>query len=138
MTITLTNIRSGYEGFHLADISLEIAQGSLTALIGPNGCGKSTLLKTIAGFLPPGGGTVNIAGQDITKQRRNTVAKSIAVLPQQPIVPPGVTVDQLIGYGRAPYQNLLGIRSVEDHTAIEEALKAVDLTELGDRRLSDL
>ncbi|MEM1400823.1 MAG: ABC transporter ATP-binding protein, partial [Pseudomonadota bacterium] len=84
MTITLTNIRSGYEGFHLADISLEISQGSLTALIGPNGCGKSTLLKTIAGFLPPGGGTVNIAGQDITKQRRNTVAKSIAVLPQQP------------------------------------------------------
>lgn len=129
MSILLQNIRSGYDSFRLRDVTLEIAQGSLTALIGPNGCGKSTLLKTISRELKPGGGTVSVAGQNIAALRTKEVARLVAVLPQHPVVPPGITVEQLIGYGRAPHQNLLGMRSDQDREIIEAALETVKLTQ---------
>lgn len=138
MSILLTDIRSGYDGFRLQGVSHEIATGSLTALIGPNGCGKSTLLKTISRELKPGGGTVQIAGKDIETQRTKAIAKQVAVLPQHPVVPPGITVEQLVGYGRAPYQNLLGIKSPEDHDHIEAALETVKLTESRGKLVSAL
>lgn len=128
MSISLKNIQSGYDGFRLQNVTLEIAQGSLTVLIGPNGCGKSTLLKSMSRELKPGGGTVSVGGQDIASLRTKEVARQVAVLPQHPVVPPGITVEQLIGYGRAPHQNLLGMRSEEDREIIEAALKTVKLT----------
>jgi sulfate/thiosulfate transport system ATP-binding protein len=50
----------------LRDVSLEVADGSLTALLGPSGSGKSTLLRVIAGLEAPDTGTVRIAGRDAT------------------------------------------------------------------------
>jgi iron complex transport system ATP-binding protein len=129
MSIALTNIRSGYDGFQLKDVTLEIAKGSLTALIGPNGCGNSTLLKTMSRELLPGGGDVCIAGQSLHKLSTKAVAKQVAVLPQHPVVPPGITIEQLVGYGRAPYLNVLGLRSPEDQTMIEAALETVQLVD---------
>ena len=58
----------------LDDVSIEIATGSLTALLGPSGGGKSTLLRVIAGLEQPDTGTVIISGTDATRlppQRRN-------------------------------------------------------------------
>jgi sulfate transport system ATP-binding protein len=58
----------------LRDISIDIASGSLTALLGPSGGGKSTLLRIIAGLELPDTGTVTISGRDATRlspQRRN-------------------------------------------------------------------
>lgn len=138
MSITVSNIKSGYDGFTLRGVDATIAKGSLTALIGPNGCGKSTLLKTISRHLPTGGGSVQIEGHDIARMRTKAVAHQIAALPQHPIVPPGITVEQLVGYGRAPYQNLLGIQSNEDHTHVASALETVTLTDLKDRVVSEL
>ena len=138
MTIALENIRSGYDGFRLDGVSFEIATGSLTALIGPNGCGKSTLLKTMARHLAPGGGRVSIGGDDLSRLRVKDIAKRVAILPQHPVVPPGITVEQLVGYGRAPHQNLLGFRTAEDDTRIIEALETVAITDLADRLVGDL
>jgi len=50
----------------LQDVSLDVADGSLTALLGPSGSGKSTLLRVIAGLEAPDAGTVRIAGRDAT------------------------------------------------------------------------
>lgn len=138
MSITVSNIKSGYDRFALKGVDAEIEKGSLTALIGPNGCGKSTLLKTISRHLPAQGGSVRVEGQDIAKMRTKAVAHQIAALPQHPIVPPGITVEQLVGYGRAPYQNLLGIQSAEDRAHVAAALKTVTLTDLKDRVVSEL
>lgn len=138
MTIVVSGVAAGYEEFRLASVSLTVAEGSLTALIGPNGCGKSTLLKAIAGFLPAATGSVEIGERDIKTMGRRHVARRVAVLPQQPVIPPGVTVEQLVGYGRAPYQNLLGIRSADDRAIIDDAMGIVDLGSLRDRPISGL
>jgi len=138
MSIDLKSIQSGYDGFKLKDVSLQIARDSLTVLIGPNGCGKSTLLKTISRELHPRGGRVLIDSKDVTQQRSKMVARQISLLPQHPVVPPGITVEQLVGYGRAPYQNLLGLRSREDRLRVEAALEIVDLSPLKDKLVSAL
>jgi sulfate transport system ATP-binding protein len=52
----------------LDDVSLEVRDGSLTALLGPSGGGKSTLLRVIAGLESPDSGTVSIGGEDATRQ----------------------------------------------------------------------
>ena len=138
MSIALHDIRSGYDDFRLDGVTLEIATGSRTALIGPNGCGKSTLLKTIARQLHPGGGRVEVAGQEIATLRSPAVARLVSILPQHPIVPPGIGVETLVGYGRAPHQNFLGVRTPEDQENIEAALEITSLTELRARPVTTL
>ncbi len=61
--LTLENLAIGYDGQPvLSDISLTVAPGSFTAILGANGSGKSTLLKTLLGLQPPVAGTIRIAG----------------------------------------------------------------------------
>lgn len=138
MSIELHNIRAGYGGFRLAGVSTEIKTGGFTALIGPNGCGKSTLLKTLCGQLSAGGGQVKIGGQDIARLRLKQLAREVAFLPQHPVIPPGITVEQLVGYGRAPHQNLFGMKTPEDSAAIQMAIETTDLAHAKSALVSDL
>ena len=62
----------GYAGqgdaFSLADVSVAIAPGSLTGLLGPNGCGKTTLLKLLSGVLQPSRGGVTLDGRVLCRR----------------------------------------------------------------------
>jgi sulfate/thiosulfate transport system ATP-binding protein len=75
MSIVVDSVSKNFGDFAaLDDVSLEVRDGSLTALLGPSGGGKSTLLRVIAGLEVPDSGTVRIAGEDATRtppQRRN-------------------------------------------------------------------
>jgi sulfate/thiosulfate transport system ATP-binding protein len=67
MSISVRNVRKQFGEFvALDDVSVEIAPGSLTALLGPSGSGKSTLLRVIAGLETPDSGTVFIDGSNVT------------------------------------------------------------------------
>ncbi|MEQ8376611.1 ABC transporter ATP-binding protein [Roseibium aggregatum] len=138
MGISVSNIYAGYQEPVLKDVSLSIKSGDLAVLIGPNGCGKSTLLKTIGRILTPDSGMIEVDGHDVTKANGRTVARTIAYLPQSPAVPSAVTVEQLVGYGRAPHQSLLGLRSKRDVELIDEAIAATRLDNLRHRRVSEL
>lgn len=70
-----------------------IPKGKITVLIGRNGCGNSTLLHAIARLLKPQTGSVIVDDQDILKMKSKEVAKKLAILPQSPIAPEGVTVE---------------------------------------------
>ncbi len=140
MSIVLSGITAGYgkDPDVLANIDLEIETGGITVLIGPNGCGKSTLLKTVGRLLKTRAGAASIDGLDILTSPSKQIARTIAYLPQSPAVPVAVSVEQLVGYGRAPHQSLLGLKSAEDVERIDHAIDIAGIGHLRHRQVAEL
>ncbi|MEM1303054.1 MAG: ABC transporter ATP-binding protein [Pseudomonadota bacterium] len=132
--LAATNLRVGYGDVTiLKDVSLTIATGAITALVGPNGCGKSTLLKAFARILTPKAGQVTLDGTPIQNRPTRDVAKTMALLPQGPVAPEGLTVRELVAQGRFPHQTLLRQWSPGDQAAVERALQMTDLEDFAER-----
>jgi iron complex transport system ATP-binding protein len=112
--------------------------GKVTALIGPNGCGKSTLLKTFARILTPQAGQLSLDGVDYASLSARELAKKVAFLPQVLPIPEGVSVRQLVAYGRSPHNSLWGRLSGSDQAHVRQALQRMELDNLADRALADL
>ncbi|AMO50032.1 ABC-type cobalamin/Fe3+-siderophore transport system ATPase component [Enterobacter sp. FY-07] len=104
-------------------LDLSLPAGRVSVLIGSNGCGKSTLLKAMARLLTPQSGRVILDGLDIHASATQQVAQKLAILPQTPIAPEGITVRQLVSLGRFPWQNWLRQWSEEDDQQVNEALR---------------
>jgi iron complex transport system ATP-binding protein len=119
-------------------LSLRVVAGRMTALVGANASGKSTLLRGLARLLKPAGGAVYLDGQAIAQLPTKQVARRMAVLPQSPDVPEGVTVRELVAQGRYPHQRLLRQWSRADEAAVERALAATGMTDLAERELDEL
>ncbi|MCM3398602.1 ABC transporter ATP-binding protein [Oceanobacillus profundus] len=124
------NINIGY-GEHLIvkDLSVEIPDKKITTIIGSNGCGKSTLLKAITRIIAHESGTVILDGEDISKQDTKKLAKKMAILPQTPESTNGLTVGELVSYGRFPYQSGFGRLKKRDYEVIEWALEVTGTLE---------
>lgn len=135
---SLRKVSTGY-GAHevIRGLDLDIAAGEVTCLIGPNGCGKSTLLKSLCGLLDHSG-ELKFRGREIDQWPRRERARELALLPQAPIAPAGLTVGQLIARGRHPYQSWLAQWSQQDDAVVNQAIETTGLGELVDRRLADL
>ena len=119
-------------------LNLAIPKGKITVFIGRNGCGKSTLLHAIARLLKPRTGNIFLDEQDILKMKSKNVAKKLAILPQSPMAPEGITVEQLVKQGRYPYQNTFKQWTNEDETAVNHALTVISMKELKDRQVHEL
>lgn len=119
-------------------LNLTIPKGKTTIFIGSNGCGKSTLLRSLARLLKPQGGAVLLDGHEITKMPTKEVAKRLAILPQGPIAPEGLTVLQLVKQGRYPHQSWLKQWSEEDEKAVFGALEVTRMSEYAERPLDSL
>ncbi len=122
----------------LSDISMTAKAGEFLAIVGPNGCGKSTALKLIAGLHRPSRGAVFVGETDVAKLSRKTLAHHVALLTQAGVAPANMTVRDLIGMGRFAHQSLLSRRSREDEAKIAEAMFAMDVQSLQDRRIGEL
>lgn len=120
------------------DLNLEIPNGKITTIIGANGCGKSTILKTIARILQPKSGDIFINDKNIKDQSSKELAKTMAVLPQSPQAPSGLTVEELISYGRFPHQKGFGKMKKEDKDIVSWALEATGISEFRDRKIEAL
>ncbi|WP_454193461.1 ABC transporter ATP-binding protein [Paenibacillus sp. Marseille-Q7038] len=120
------------------DLNIQIPQGKITALVGANGSGKSTILKTMARLMQPKKGQVLLDGKSIHKQSTREVAKQLAILPQNPTAPEGLTVTELVSYGRFPYQKGFGSLQAEDKKMIEWAIESTRLHEFHDRPIDQL
>ena len=140
MSIILAGVTAGYgrDRAIVENINLEILTGEVTVLIGPNGCGKSTLLKAIGRILKPRSGSIHVDDLDVLRNDPKRVARTIAYLPQSPVVPAAITVEQLVGYGRAPHQSLLGLRSPRDVELVDQAIATTGLDELRRKPVAEL
>lgn len=120
------------------DLSVQIPQGQITALVGANGSGKSTILKTMARIMQPKSGAVLLDGKSIHKQSTREIAKQLAILPQNPTAPEGLTVTELVSYGRFPYQKGFGSMKAEDKAMVEWAIEATGMVDFYDRPIDQL
>ena len=119
-------------------ITFEVPENAVTVLIGANGCGKSTLFAGLARLLKPAAGDVLLDGRSIDATPTREVAKALALLPQHPIAPEGMTVAELVRQGRAPHQGLLGRGGPDDDAAVAAAMEATGVSELAERTADSL
>lgn len=126
--------RSGTDPVHaVRDVSVRIARGSLTGLIGPNGCGKTTLLKLLSGVLTPDSGTISLAGAALASMSRRHVAQRIAVVPQETHPAFEYTVLEMALMGRHPHLGPFQLEGPADLAIARESLAATGTLHLADR-----
>ncbi|HJM35069.1 MAG TPA: ABC transporter ATP-binding protein [Acidimicrobiales bacterium] len=106
----------------LRGVSLEVPKGGWTTVVGPNGSGKTTLLRTIAG-LQASQGLIQIDGHSLGAYSRREIAKQIAIVPQQPVIPHGMKALDYVLLGRTSH---LGFFETEKRQDIEKARAALD------------
>ncbi|MFL2100248.1 ABC transporter ATP-binding protein [Desemzia sp. FAM 24101] len=137
--IIVKDLSVGYEEQPVIEqLNLSLLKGKINVIIGANGCGKSTLLKSVARVIKPQSGNIYINGKDIIGQKERTLAKQISFLPQEPICPIGLTVRDLVSYGRFPYQKSIGGLSQHDKEMIDWAIEETELQEFTHRKLNTL
>ena len=122
----------------LRGLDLEAAQGTLTALAGPNGVGKSTLLRLIAGALRPARGSVAVMGRDITGLGGRERARLVAMVPQNPELPRGASALEVVLMGRNPHLRLLSWETAADVEIALESLRMTGAEELAERPVEQL
>lgn len=119
-------------------LDLDLPAGATTAIIGANGCGKSTLLRGLTRQLPLRAGSIEVLGRDLRGAGAREYARTVALLPQHPVAPEGMTVAQLVARGRHPHRGLFGRPSPDDEAAVASALERTGLTGLAGRELTTL
>ncbi|MFD1850435.1 ABC transporter ATP-binding protein [Oceanobacillus bengalensis] len=138
-SLTANDLTLGFgDNIIIDDINLVVPEGKITVLIGANGCGKSTILRSLARLLKPKNGNVVLNGEDIAKMKTKEIAKNLAILPQSPITPEGLTVNELVKQGRHPYRGFTKKWSKEDDEAVYKALEVTNLLPLKDRLVDSL
>ena len=137
--ISTKNLNISYGNLDIVkDLNLDIPKGKITTIIGSNGCGKSTILKTIARIIQAKSGDIFVNNINIKEQSPKDLAKVMAVLPQSPQAPSGLTVEELISYGRFPHQKGFGKMRKEDEDIVTWALKSTGIEEFRERPMEAL
>lgn len=136
--IELKNICAGYGGENvLKNVSLDLPEGRLTAIVGPNGSGKSTLLKAVVGILPLTAGEVLLDQASAAGLSRRDIAKKISYLAQGKSVP-SMTVEQMVLHGRFPHLKYPRRYGKKDREISQNALRQMGIADLADRPLPSL
>ncbi len=118
-------------------VDLDLARGEWLCLVGPNGAGKSTLLRYLCGLVD-GQGSLHVDGRPAAALSRRQRANLLALVPQTPVVPPGIAVADYVLLGRTPHLRPLGVEGPPDLAAMRDALHHLDLLAFADRGLATL
>lgn len=122
----------------LHGIELTIAPGRIVGLVGPNGSGKSTLLRTLFSGLRPRRGRVTVNGVDVAAFTPRALARTVSVMLQDTPSEFDLTVRETVLVGRAPHRPPFTRDSPDDRRIVDEALRAADVADLGDRLMRQL
>jgi iron complex transport system ATP-binding protein len=136
---TVRNLSAGYgETEILRSVDLDIPLGKITVIVGANASGKSTLLRAMSRLLMPTRGEVLLDGKSIHRAPTRDLARRIGLLPQSPIAPEGILVDDLVRRGRHPHRGLFSRWSARDEEAVEHALTVTRTADLAERAVDEL
>jgi iron complex transport system ATP-binding protein len=119
-------------------VSLEIPGGGLVGILGPNGSGKTTLLRLLAGMLRPLGGRVTLDGRDMAAMPRSTIARTLAVVPQETHPAFEYSVLEMVLMGRYPHLRALEVEGPDDLRIAREAMAMTGTAALEGRRFDTL
>ena len=118
-------------------VSFSVEHGDWVTLIGPNGAGKTSLMRAIAGLVGHRG-EIRLDGDPLRALRRKDVAQRVALVPQTPLLPAGMSVEEYVLLGRTPYVSYVGSEGRGDLAAAASAVARLDLAELASRHLGTL
>jgi iron complex transport system ATP-binding protein len=124
----------------VADITLSLKPGEITAIIGPNGAGKSTLLKSLNSQVSPSSGTILLDGQPLERLNRRTISRRIAVVAQEAELRFPVTVLEFVLGGRFAWATNAGWGWETEHDLqiADAVLRETELSELSGRLMNEL
>ncbi|SMX67489.1 iron complex transport system ATP-binding protein [Brevibacterium sp. 239c] len=149
-TETLNRAQLQASGLHLGynhasvvhDVSVSIAPGKVTALIGPNGSGKSTVLRSLARLHPISSGEVTISSAGSTTPAAalsvREFARTVTLLSQSRPHPSGLSVREIVAYGRHPHRRRFASLTTNDRAAIDQALELTGTDSMADRSVDQL
>ena len=133
------DLQVGYGGKQILNpVRIGIKKGEILTLVGPNGAGKSTILKSVAAQLPPLGGAVYLDGADLLGMKGTERARRMAVMFTEKLHAEWMTCRDVVAAGRYPYTGRFGVLSEEDWKAVDEAMEAVQVSELRERDFQTL
>ncbi len=136
--LAVTYRRAKHELRALRNVSLELAAGELLGLVGPNGSGKTTLIRAVTKVVPPVSGEVWVGGYDVSALSQVEVARRVAVVPQEPVLPEAFTALDCVLMGRTPHLRLLENEGAGDFEAARQAMVRTDTWELAERPVGEL
>lgn len=125
-------------------VSLTLETGRVTALVGPNGSGKSTLLRALARLHRVDEGTVTLGTGSAAPDRAASLlsarefARAVTLFAQSRPAPQGLTVSEVVAFGRHPYRRGFAGLSAEDRGAITRALQATGVQDMAQRPVGEL
>ncbi|MEM9482769.1 MAG: ABC transporter ATP-binding protein [Cyanobacteria bacterium P01_F01_bin.116] len=140
MVLSTQDLTGGYGDKTIVEqVTLTLNQGKWLSILGANGSGKSTLLRLAGRILSPQQGVISLDGQDIQQLSSTAVARKLALLPQQQILPEGLSVYQLVSLGRSPHQPWWQWDlTTDDQQQIEQALTWTDMAAYRHEQVSSL
>lgn len=138
--LSASGLHLGYHGVEVvADAALHLEAGRVTALVGPNGSGKSTVLRALARLHRPTSGEVTLPdGTSALALTAKAFARQVTLLAQSRPTPSGVTVTDVVGYGRHPHRGRWRGEDPGGALAIARALDVTGVAEMADRPADEL
>ena len=137
-SVQLSDVSFGYgERALFCGLDLELAQGKVTSIIGPNGCGKSSLLKLASGICKPWEGSIRVLGHDASALSSKERARLLSLLAQEHAAPP-MSVRRLVECGRFPHHGMFATMGAADYEVVDRALATCGLAELAEQPVAEL
>jgi iron complex transport system ATP-binding protein len=122
----------------VANVTLTVAPGTWCTIVGPNGAGKTTLVEAIAGLRKASQGSILISDQALAGMPERERAQRIALVPQHPVIPSGMSVADYVSLGRVAYHGLFRPPSAKDRNVIESVLERLSLVDFRERDVMTL
>ncbi|MBC6446452.1 ABC transporter ATP-binding protein [Actinokineospora xionganensis] len=119
-------------------VSLDLRAGTVTALVGPNGSGKSTVLRSLARLHRPTAGSVELSGRAVSALSAKDFAREVTLLTQHRPVPAGVSVRDVVAFGRYPYRSGWRGADLEGNAAIDRAMALTGVEPMANRGVDEL